>query len=79
MSKHLSQFEYMNTVNAAIQKFAYVRDAVITSYTVTHEAIKIEFHEYIDWSSTQTIEFSSLKQLELYSERFHEWKNRTKS
>lgn len=79
MSKHLSQFEYMNTVNAAIQKFAYVRDAVITSYTVTREAIKIEFHEYIDWSSTQTIEFSSLKQLELYSERFHEWKNRTKS
>lgn len=79
MSKHLSQFEYMNTVNAAIQKFAYVRDAVIASYTVTREAIKIEFHEYVDWSSTQTIEFSSLKQLELYSERFHEWKNRTKS
>ena len=77
MSKHISQFEYMNTVNAAIQKFAYVRDAVIVSYHVSRDEIEIEFHEYIDFSSTQTIKFSSLKQLELYSERFHAWKNRT--
>lgn len=79
MSKHVSQFEYMNTVNAAIQKFAYVRDASIVSYSVSRDWIRIEFHEYIDFSSTQTIEFSSLKQLELYSERFHHWKNRTNS
>lgn len=62
-----NQFELMNEVNAAISMIAFKKNALIVSYHVSFEIIKIEMHSSCHYL-TESLEFGSVSDLKKYSE-----------